>query len=186
MLEWDANTWVLVVVVLLAALLAVWRIFVGARRTKVQLDRTTEDTGPARRNQALIDAPPTPVSPAPAPPQPVAHMPPPTPDGLAGIGEVVAAGAEPEPIVHALTDHEGEDDDLTRIKGLGPRIAELLKTLGVTRFDQIAVWSDADIDRIDAQLGRFAGRIRRDDWVGQARLLAEGDTGGYEARFGKL
>ena len=46
--------------------------------------------------------------------------------------------------------------------------------------------SEADIDQIDAQLGRFQGRIRRDDWPAQARLLAAGDTAGYEAKFGKL
>ncbi|NCP10415.1 MAG: hypothetical protein GW859_00415, partial [Sphingomonadales bacterium] len=58
--------------------------------------------------------------------------------------------------------------------------------LGVTRYDQIAAWDAADIDRIDAQLGAFQGRIRRDDWVEQARLLAAGDTAGFEAKFGAL
>ena len=44
----------------------------------------------------------------------------------------------------------------------------------------------AEIDRIDAQLGRFQGRIRRDDWVGQASLLAAGDDSGFAQRYGKL
>ena len=77
-------------------------------------------------------------------------------------------------------------DDLTRIKGLGPKLSTTLHGAGVTSFAQIAAWSDADIDRIDAQLGRFKGRIRRDDWVEQAKLLSGGDTAAYEARFGKL
>ncbi len=77
-------------------------------------------------------------------------------------------------------------DDLTRIKGLGPKIAAQLNELGVTSFTQVAAWDEAEIDRIDAQLGRFQGRIRRDQWPEQARLLAAGDTGGYEERFGKL
>ncbi|TNE29351.1 MAG: hypothetical protein EP350_09845, partial [Alphaproteobacteria bacterium] len=51
-------------------------------------------------------------------------------------------------------------DDLTRIKGLGPKIAALLNGCGVTRYAQIAEWDDAEIDRIDAQLDRFQGRIR--------------------------
>lgn len=72
------------------------------------------------------------------------------------------------------------------MKGVGPKVAALLNGLGVTRFDQIAGWTDADVDRVDAQLGAFKGRIRRDQWVDQARLLAAGDTAGYEARFGKL
>jgi predicted flap endonuclease-1-like 5' DNA nuclease len=77
-------------------------------------------------------------------------------------------------------------DDLTRIKGVGPKLVATLAELGVTSFSQIAGWSDADIDRIDAQLGRFEGRIRRDDWVMQAKLLGSGDTAAYEARFGRL
>ena len=39
-------------------------------------------------------------------------------------------------------------------------------------------------DRVDALMGRFAGRIRRDQWVEQARLLAAGDSAGFAAQFG--
>ena len=85
-----------------------------------------------------------------------------------------------------LPDHDDHRDDLLRIKGLGPKLVEQLRALGVTSFAQIAAWDDAEIDRIDAQLGRFQGRIRRDDWPAQAHLLAAEDTAGYEARFGKL
>jgi predicted flap endonuclease-1-like 5' DNA nuclease len=77
-------------------------------------------------------------------------------------------------------------DDLTRIKGLGPKIAARLNGLGVTGFFQIASWSEEDIDRIDAQLVGFEGRIRRDNWVEQAKLLAQGDMAGFEGQFGKL
>jgi predicted flap endonuclease-1-like 5' DNA nuclease len=75
-------------------------------------------------------------------------------------------------------------DDLTRIKGLGPKLAALLGELGVTTFAQIAAWDDAEVARIDAQLGRFAGRITRDQWVAQAKLLAAGDEAGFAAHFG--
>lgn len=77
-------------------------------------------------------------------------------------------------------------DDLAQIKGLGPKLQALLPTLGVTSFAQIAGWDDAEIDRIDAQLGVFQGRIRKDNWVAQAQFLAGGDVAGYEAKFGKL
>ena len=103
--------------------------------------------------------------------------------GLAGVGEIVQAAAEP---VHAAPAASPPGEDLTRIKGLGPKIADQLRALGVTTFAQIAAWDEAEIDRIDAQLGRFQGRIRRDDWPGQAKLLAAGDTEAYEATFGKL
>ena len=67
-----------------------------------------------------------------------------------------------------------DEDDLTRIKGIGPRIAELLNSMGVTRVAQIAVWSEADKARVDAKL-KFHGRIDREDWVGQAKTLMRGD-----------
>ena len=79
-----------------------------------------------------------------------------------------------------------DGDDLTRIKGLGPKLSRLLAELGVTRFEQIAAWTEADIAAIDAKLGAFAGRPMRDAWVEQARLLVSGDAAAYEARFGKL
>lgn len=78
-----------------------------------------------------------------------------------------------------------DGDDLTRIKGLGPKIATLLHEMGITRFAQIAEWDDADIDRIDSQLGRFEGRIRRDSWVEQAKFLSQGDESGFSAKFGQ-
>ena len=80
----------------------------------------------------------------------------------------------------------GTEPGLTRLKGLGPKAAALLGELGVTSIDQIAGWSDADIARIDPQMGAFKGRIARDRWVDQAKLLTSGDVGAYEAAFGKL
>jgi predicted flap endonuclease-1-like 5' DNA nuclease len=91
------------------------------------------------------------------------------------------AAAEP-----AATAAPGTPDDLLRLKGVGPKIAAILHEQGVTRFTQIAAWSDADIAAIDARLGNFSGRPKRDNWVDQARLLASGDTGAYEAKYGKL
>ncbi|WP_414900354.1 hypothetical protein ACMT1E_11435 [Sphingomonas flavalba] len=77
-------------------------------------------------------------------------------------------------------------DDLLLLKGVGPKLAVLLNELGVSRFEQIAGWSDAELARIDAQLGAFKGRAARDKWVEQAGYLAKGDTAGFEAKFGKL
>jgi predicted flap endonuclease-1-like 5' DNA nuclease len=77
-------------------------------------------------------------------------------------------------------------DDLSRIKGLGPKLQALLPTLGITSFAQIAAWSEDDLARIDPQLGPFAGRPVRDGWIEQAKLLAAGDVAGFEDRFGKV
>jgi len=92
---------------------------------------------------------------------------------------IVAPVVEPAPLLV-------EGDDLTRIKGVGPKLSRVLHDLGVTSYSQIAGWSDADIAGIDAQLGSFAGRPARDSWVEQAALLSGGDTAAYEAKFGKL
>ncbi len=77
-------------------------------------------------------------------------------------------------------------DDFTRLKGIGPKLAARLQELGINRIAQIASWDDAEIDRIDPELGRFQGRIRRDDWVTQARLLAAGEQAAFEEKFGRL
>ena len=77
-------------------------------------------------------------------------------------------------------------DDLSRIKGLGPKLQKLLPTLGLSTFAQIAALSDADLAELDGKLGAFAGRPAKDNWVEQAGYLANGDTAGFEARFGKV
>lgn len=80
----------------------------------------------------------------------------------------------------------GPGDTLTLLKGLGPKAASRLAELGVTRFEQIATWDEGDVAAIDAQMGAFKGRIMRDRWVDQARLLASGDQDAFEAQYGKL
>lgn len=108
--------------------------------------------------------------------------------------EPESAPLSPEPIristppVHAtaVAASNGEGDNLLRLKGVGPKIANLLKAEGVTRYAQIAGWNEADLAAIDAKLGSFSGRPKRDNWVDQAQLLAAGDVAGYEAKYGKL
>lgn len=76
-----------------------------------------------------------------------------------------AAGIE----VASVATVVAEPDDLEgAIDGIGPVISGKLAAIGITTFRQIAEWSQADIDRIGAQLD-FPGRIEREDWVGQAR-----------------
>ncbi|RXZ32272.1 hypothetical protein EO081_11700 [Sphingomonas desiccabilis] len=76
--------------------------------------------------------------------------------------------------------------DLTTLKGLGPKVAAQLAELGITSIADLAALDPAEADRIDASLGSFQGRMARDRWVEQARLLSAGDRAGYEAKFGKL
>lgn len=147
----------------------------------------------ARRNQALIDAAPAAVKPEPAPVPQTKPVPEPTPVAEAApVAEVVAVPAptvEPEPAptpaAPAPATAPATADDLARIKGVGPKLVALLADFGITTFAQIAAWSDADVERIDAQLGRFKGRITRDQWIEQARLLSAGDETGFADKFGR-
>jgi predicted flap endonuclease-1-like 5' DNA nuclease len=118
------------------------------------------------------EAPPAPAEPAPPPPAAAAE-PEPAPE------PAPAPAPEPAPAV-------AKADNLQLIKGLGPKLAGLLNGLGVTGFQQIADWTDADIAAIDPQLGAFQGRIARDNFVDQAAYLARGDKAGFEAKYGAL
>lgn len=129
---------------------------------------------------------PEPTSdPAPAPdiaaPASIADEPIPAAAPLDASPATVAADAPTEaaPMVE-------EAMPVTRLKGLGPRIAARLEELGVTTVDQLAALDDREAADLDARLGPFTGRMMRDRWVEQARLLAAGDRAGYEAQFGKL
>ncbi len=65
-----------------------------------------------------------------------------------------------------------EPDDLKRIKGIGPQNERKLNDLGITSFAQIAQWSAADAETWGDRLA-FPGRIEREDWIGQAKSLAD-------------
>jgi NADH-quinone oxidoreductase subunit E len=62
-----------------------------------------------------------------------------------------------------------ERDDLKLIYGVGPSLEKMLYRLGIYWFKQIAQWTDKDIDRVDAKLEQFHGRIRRENWVTSAK-----------------
>jgi len=80
----------------------------------------------------------------------------------------------------------GEPDNLRLIKGVGPKLNKLLISLGVTRFDQIADWKEAEINEVDQYLDTFSGRITRDAWIDQTKFLAKDDIDGFEKKYGKL
>jgi predicted flap endonuclease-1-like 5' DNA nuclease len=180
MLQMIEANWLAFIIVLLVGIAVAWWLFRHATTERVPRERRPDalDEGatPASRNQALIDAPPA-----------AGLTPPAGAEGMAGLGEIIAVAAQEEADQQAA--RKGDADaaaDVGRIKGVGPKLVAVLGSLGITSCEQIAGWSEEDIDRIDAQLGPFAGRPRRDNWVEQAKLLTSGDTAAYEARFGKL
>lgn len=184
MLQIDQN-WPVLAVVLVLALLVAWWLFTRAARPVERSHRPDvldEGVAPAERNQSLIDA---------APAASAAFTIPPAAGTLGGVAEIIAAAVQEEAADAGAVETttavpDRPVDDLTRLKGVGPKLAALLAQLGVTSFSQIAAWTDADLALIDPQLGAFAGRPARDKWIEQARLLAADDTAAYEAQFGKL
>jgi predicted flap endonuclease-1-like 5' DNA nuclease len=76
----------------------------------------------------------------------------------------------------------GPPDDLKRIRGIGVLIERKLNALGVTSYEDIANWTAADIDRVSQQLD-FKGRIQREGWVEQARILAAGGDTEFSRRL---
>jgi predicted flap endonuclease-1-like 5' DNA nuclease len=80
----------------------------------------------------------------------------------------------------------GPADRLDLLKGVGPKFAARLYELGVTRYEQLATLSEAELARLDERLGPFRGRLARDRVPEQADYLARGDVDGFEERFGNL
>jgi predicted flap endonuclease-1-like 5' DNA nuclease len=81
--------------------------------------------------------------------------------------------AEPEVVVEAAPEPEAvlEPQDLTRLVGIGPKLAASLAERGVTRFEHIAAWTTDDIAQVNDAL-KLMGRIDRDAWVAQAKRFA--------------
>lgn len=71
----------------------------------------------------------------------------------------------------AMTARAAEKDDLKLISGIGPVLEGKLNAAGIGHYRQIAVLTDADIDHLESEVIHLSGRIRRDDWVAQAREL---------------
>jgi predicted flap endonuclease-1-like 5' DNA nuclease len=89
---------------------------------------------------------------------------------VAGTASAVGVHAEVEPVSQTA-------DDLMQIKGIGPKIADQLRALGITSIEQIALLSPQDVARIDEVLA-FKGRIERERWIEQARALMAARSSG--------
>ena len=70
----------------------------------------------------------------------------------------------------------GRADDLKLILGIGPKLEALCHRLGFYHFEQIANWTAGEIAWVDENLEGFKGRVTRDKWVAQAKILAAGGS----------
>ena len=92
-------------------------------------------------------------------------------EALVGSGH----GESDSNIFELSSANEGDVDDLKRIRGVGVLIEKKLNAMGVRTYTQIANWTAADVARVSETLD-FKGRIERESWIEQARILA---SGGY-------
>ena len=96
-----------------------------------------------------------------------------------GVIEGTNEGVRPE-FLEAPRDSGA--DDLKLIKGVGPKLEKLCNSLGFWHFDQIANWTSDEVAWVDANLEGFKGRVSRDDWVAQAKILAAGGETEFSKR----
>ncbi|GLQ34780.1 hypothetical protein GCM10007939_10630 [Amylibacter marinus] len=87
--------------------------------------------------------------------------------------------AEKPPVLY--TERPDQVDDLKLISGVGPKLEATCHDIGVYQFAQIANWKKADIATVDDKLS-FKGRIVRDEWVKQAKVLAKGGETEFSKR----
>ncbi len=99
-----------------------------------------------------------------------------------GVIEGKNEGTRPEQLKAA---RGGKADDLKMIKGVGPKMEKLCNKLGFYHFDQIASWKKAEVAWVDANLEGFKGRVSRDEWVKQAKILAKGGTTEFSKKVKK-
>ena len=164
---------------------------------EIQGDAAEKPAPPAAKSAPAPDA-------APAEP-PAAEIKPSTP--LAGEaelaerkgdwkyeGDAAPASAEPEPVVAGGTPakpetlsaaREGGPDNLKEIKGVGPKLEALLHSMGFYHFDQVASWGPGEVAWVDENLEGFKGRVTRDNWVAQAKILAAGGETEFSKKVDK-
>ena len=158
-----------------------WRKAFDERLAKAQAAKAE---AAAKAAAAASGAAPA-ATPAPAAPAPVvatpAAAPAAQPVAAAALPAAKKGGApvektsKPEDKPKGLdTARGGKADDLKLIWGVGPKLEALLHSLGFFHFDQVAAWTEKELNWVDENLEGFYGRARRDQWVEQSKKLATG------------
>lgn len=94
-----------------------------------------------------------------------------------------AAKAAPvQGLVRLTAPRNGTADELQEIEGIGPALEKLVNSLGFYHFDQIAAWTETDVALVDAEMKTFKGRIARDKWVEQAKIIVSDGLEAFRER----
>lgn len=144
---------------------------------QAEANPVAEPTPPAMPAPAVTPEPaPEPVSAPEATPEPEPQV------MTQAAAEPMAADGKPDMLDKP---RGGAGDDLKMIKGVGPKLEALLNSMGVWHFDQVASWREKEVAWVDANLEGFKGRVSRDGWVDQAKVLAAGGTTEFSGKVKK-
>ncbi|WP_448502377.1 helix-hairpin-helix domain-containing protein [Sphingomonas sp.] len=177
----------LIALAIVATLVMIWY---GSRlwRRRDAAETEMEERGVGKR---IEEAPP--VDAAPAEPRERPHFAEeqPQPDRVTITTPPAAVAPSPPPVADAALPATPPAADpasppVTILKGLGPKVAAQLAVRNIATVADLASLSPEQAEALDADLGPFRGRMARDRWLEQARLLHTGDRAAYEAQFGKL
>jgi large subunit ribosomal protein L21 len=106
-------------------------------------------------------------------------------ESIGKVGETKKkAKAEKKPEATRQPEVQMEADDLVKIEGIGPKVAEALKAAGIVTFAQLAESKADDIQKILTEAG--LKMMSPEGWIDQAKLAAKGDWKGFEKLQAKL
>ena len=100
----------------------------------------------------------------------------------ASVKPAAAKPKKPAGPLRLSAPRKGNADDLKEIEGIGPALEKLCNSLGFYHFDQIANWSAADVDWVDANMKTFKGRIVRDKWIAQSKIIVTEGLDAFRVR----
>ncbi|MBA3910983.1 MAG: NADH:ubiquinone oxidoreductase [Rhodobacter sp.] len=162
---------------LAAVVAALVGLILGMQRGASGVDVPAQKA-PARAEAAEATAPVQPVVEVASPAAPFVSAPVPEAKPKVAAKPKAAARPKAEGLQRLNAPRKGKADDLKEIEGIGPAMEKLINGMGFFHFDQIASWSDADVALVDAEMKGFKGRITRDKWVAQAKII---ESEGLEA-----
>jgi predicted flap endonuclease-1-like 5' DNA nuclease len=167
----SANVILLLVLAVVTAAIILVIVLRGARRSKAERRRAGGEPYAASRERPYMNAGRD------------------GPQGNSVVDEAATATTDVAGEVLGIVPRpaaDGRADDLSRLKGVGPKLVARLNELGITRYDQLAQMNANEAAHLDERLGPFRGRLARDRVIEQADYLARGDGEGFEEKFGKL
>ncbi|WP_337660488.1 hypothetical protein [Anderseniella sp. Alg231-50] len=154
---------------------------------KPAADKPAESSaGDAKATVAAAPQPepePEPVAVSKTKPEPEAKPKPAASKPVAKVAAAPASQGKPVRPKGLPGARDGKPDKLQMISGVGPKLEKTLHGLGFFHFDQIAAWGKDQIDWVDEHL-RYKGRIERDEWIAQAKLLAADDMDQFNKLYG--